>query len=458
MNSPILGCGSSPRGRGTRQRDLPERDAQRIIPARAGNTFWNKAAARFGPDHPRAGGEHLPSVKAPSFPCGSSPRGRGTRLAAVSRLSRRRIIPARAGNTGRQPRPYQLATDHPRAGGEHQCRAVNTLWPIGSSPRGRGTQARMELFNEDRRIIPARAGNTCWRTTAPTGSSDHPRAGGEHRAPGGSVYSPIGSSPRGRGTQSRIGGDFLRRRIIPARAGNTKDREPAHMEATDHPRAGGEHQICAGHFDFPSGSSPRGRGTRTLLTLHLKHRRIIPARAGNTIATESATPRPTDHPRAGGEHGHAAAVRSFPDRIIPARAGNTSPSPGCGSAWADHPRAGGEHLRPIRRDFSQTGSSPRGRGTLPVHDAGPLARRIIPARAGNTRASAKRAARGSDHPRAGGEHTRATTRRPPPTGSSPRGRGTQSDHCTGQVRRRIIPARAGNTASTISVSAASAPP
>ena len=167
-----------------------------------------------------------------------------------------------------------------------------------------------------------------------------------------------GSSPRGRGTRT-VGTveAFPRRyRFIPARAGNTLGRTPfARMPSSAvHPRAGGEHLLCA----FSSRSACR---------------RFIPARAGNTIRSPPRvdTRRPV-HPRAGGEHHHTDG---------PTRTSGTV-----------HPRAGGEHLpwtaRCGRRKHS-CGSSPRGRGTrrsFRLSEPAPKVDRFIPARAGNTSA------------------------------------------------------------------------
>ena len=70
--------------------------------------------------HPRAGGEHPASRVKLWEEYGSSPRGRGTRIAAREEEIKHRFIPARAGNT-----------------------------PVGRLAQG-----------GDGRFIPARAGNT----------------------------------------------------------------------------------------------------------------------------------------------------------------------------------------------------------------------------------------------------------------------------------------------------------
>ena len=82
-------------------------------------------------------------MSALSVSVGSSPRGRGTRTDGTEAPERPRFIPARAGNTSDvTPRSTQ-ATVHPRAGGEHVDIADGDIPIDGSSPRGRGTLAKM---------------------------------------------------------------------------------------------------------------------------------------------------------------------------------------------------------------------------------------------------------------------------------------------------------------------------
>ena len=91
-----------------------------------------------------------------------------------------------------------------------------------------------------------------------------------------------GSSPLARGTrQDPLCGGALRG-LIPARAGNTKatQEESANNEA--HPRSRGEHltRFRVGVND--QGSSPLARGTRNLVRGARLSLGLIPARAGNT--------------------------------------------------------------------------------------------------------------------------------------------------------------------------------
>ena len=137
-----------------------------------------------------------------------------------------------------------------------------------------------------------------------------------------------------------------------------------------------------------------------------------------------------------------------PDRlecgIIPAHAGNTDRMARANAVRRDHPRACGEHLSDSLITPSESGSSPRMRGTLLVclfllflmgsspRMRGTLLPRdyprgcfgIIPAHAGNTLPAATSEEMSRDHPRACGEHFCLFFLFLGVSGSSPRMRGT----------------------------------
>ncbi len=294
--------GSSPRGRGTLWHPTTTNWIWRIIPAWAGNTPNSRAQVRSQSDHPRVGGEHCGIQLQRIGYGGSSPRGRGTRQTRVRRCAPSRIIPAWAGNTSRWPRSACAPTDHPRVGGEHVQAAYGARSFAGSSPRGRGTHVGMNVAAHRRRIIPAWAGNTVGSVPAISPSPDHPRVGGEHAQAFGSSIAQSGSSPRGRGTPTRRRSLSRFRRIIPAWAGNTKFLSVVECATPDHPRVGGEHRTALSALKRRAGSSPRGRGTQSRKMKVCLACRIIPAWAGNTALSLPWSPRSTDHPRVGGEH------------------------------------------------------------------------------------------------------------------------------------------------------------
>ena len=74
-----------------------------------------------------------------------------------------------------------------------------------------------------------------------------------------------------------------------------------------------------------------------------------------------------------------------------------------GRPWA-HPRAGGENAMSDGQISADEGSSPRGRGKRMVRRVSVTVSRLIPARAGKTKAAAMDAREAQAHPRAGGEN------------------------------------------------------
>ena len=416
------------------------------------------------PVHPRAGGERVHPVFAFPPSDGSSPRGRGTHGFELVALDELRFIPARAGNATASFRSATASPVHPRAGGERRPPRRQVLPSTGSSPRGRGTPLQRGILLCEGRFIPARAGNARDACSASGTRSVHPRAGGERVFSVHDHAAAAGSSPRGRGTRrgQRRGRPQLR--FIPARAGNAAARCPRPTPRSVHPRAGGERPELQAGSQWLDGSSPRGRGTRGEQLLDARVARFIPARAGNACRAWCAGFSPSVHPRAGGERpdtghltiegdGSSPRGRGTPRgaereaarrRFIPARAGNAYFMHFCSSVRSVHPRAGGERSVSNAVERDNTGSSPRGRGTLGDRLAPRGSVRFIPARAGNATGSPTAPRATTVHPRAGGERNANRERINPPYGSSPRGRGTLPYTRVYPEHLRFIPARAGN--------------
>ena len=233
--------GSSPRGRGTLRPDLMHPSLRRFIPAWAGNTFSPISSAFRCAVHPRVGGEHLTLAIRNSYANGSSPRGRGTRGRSVPDRYGHPFIPAWAGNTDNERRATSVIAFHPRVGGEHALRTLSAISLAGSSPRGRGTLNRLDDDKKDERFIPAWAGNTYRPLSPSVPPSVHPRVGGEHSDQTLCIPPLGGSSPRGRGTPSPSKYAREDTRFIPAWAGNTAGRRGCRRRRPVHPRVGGEH-------------------------------------------------------------------------------------------------------------------------------------------------------------------------------------------------------------------------
>ena len=152
--------------------------------------------------------------------------------------------------------------DHPRVCGEHMTSAAMGNEAAGSSPRMRGTRSRLPVS---------------WSV-----GGDHPRVCGEHVRDLPFVLVHAGSSPRMRGTP--FSGSLLIAwlGIIPAYAGNTWNRCFGITSVWDHPRVCGEHSKNMLDECEERGSSPRMRGTLRWNVWPRLPPGIIPAYAGNT--------------------------------------------------------------------------------------------------------------------------------------------------------------------------------
>ncbi len=437
--------GSSPRARGTPGSCCRCPACRRFIPAGAGNTAGRRSSPRPSAVHPRGRGEHAGDGVVDVGQHGSSPRARGT--PAEQRLGRfgHRFIPAGAGNTRARARPRRWRPVHPRGRGEHRKRATASAFIVGSSPRARGTLGQHALHQGHGRFIPAGAGNTPGSAGRIHVTAVHPRGRGEHWLPVMLMTWTCGSSPRARGTRARIlrplvgqlvhprgrgeHGELIgeatlhrgssprargtlrlgrryrgARRFIPAGAGNTDTVGNHRRSLTVHPRGRGEHSDTELAQQELGGSSPRARGTP-----------LVEMRS------------------------------QVSGRFIPAGAGNTQPTDGQPSRATVHPRGRGEHSGKSKDSGLNSGSSPRARGTRNRIQAACSGRRFIPAGAGNTGRYGPPHGISTVHPRGRGEHWLKCSCARISTGSSPRARGTHGQGLGSQGRDRFIPAGAGNT-------------
>ena len=198
----------------------------------------------------------------------------------------------------------------------------------------------------------------------------------------------------------------------------------------EHPLVCGDHTSIPPLLSSPKESSPLVRGPPNKTRRPPNLPGIIPARAGTTPSTRVRSRRPRDHPRSCGDHqslalwyasraGSSPLVRGPPaavaaasvgEGIIPARAGTTPGSPRRASRRRDHPRSCGDHKLTNDGAMPGIGSSPLVRGPRAAADVHAGGHGIIPARAGTTRPCASRAGACWDHPRSCGDHTIQTPR------------------------------------------------
>ena len=250
--------------RGTDTQTQAARDAPRITPARAGNSFW-----------------HYEWV----WGAGSPPRVRGTGWRGRTGSTANWITPARAGNSFCASSIPKRRQDHPRACGEQPRAAAAEIVRSGSPPRVRGTD------------IHAHTPMGLW-----------------------------GSPPRVRGTVCGSSPSRINHGITPARAGNRLEGLKKDKAIRDHPRACGEQFNSHMLVCFPIGSPPRVRGTVAYVPDHADGLRITPARAGNRNPVTLVWWQKKDHPRACGEQAVAVPFSREPPWITPARAGNRTPA------------------------------------------------------------------------------------------------------------------------------------
>ena len=335
----------------------------------------------------------------------------------------------------------------------------------GSSPLARGLPAALVTEPRVSGIIPARAGFTRGRRAARPTPWDHPRSRGVYpsfRVCGGLG---LGSSPLARGLRANQPPAPLKGRIIPARAGFTGSRSRGSVHSADHPRSRGVYSPRWRGPWPPRGSSPLARGLRVRLVSENRNQRIIPARAGFTRWGAAAAQGAQDHPRSRGVYaGHRVGGSGLPGssplarglprsrrqgirpcRIIPARAGFTRARRRVGRHGGDHPRSRGVYETVSIFAPSAAGSSPLARGLRRRGGYPGRRRRIIPARAGFTRPTRRQPLRHPDHPRSRGVYTTLTMEQRRHDGSSPLARGLQLEREDGGDAVRIIPARAGFT-------------
>ena len=152
--------GSPPRMRGKEPGVLDDRDRFRITPAYAGKRPSGGHHRAAGGDHPRVCGEKLRKQAVSIRELGSPPRMRGKGSARPCWRSRCRITPAYAGKRISRSSAVSGSGDHPRVCGEKVLIWAGAVGRWGSPPRMRGKDLLRKESHEDFGITPAYAGKS----------------------------------------------------------------------------------------------------------------------------------------------------------------------------------------------------------------------------------------------------------------------------------------------------------
>ncbi len=231
--------------------------------------------------HPRMRGERCTSVTTRRATTGSSPHARGTHDQGQGQGEDGRFIPACAGNACCCPCCCCAWAVHPRMRGERLSCAAERRCVSGSSPHARGTPKGKKIAPSKNRFIPACAGNAHDGGLPVVHTAVHPRMRGERNSPSEQLAGGVGSSPHARGTLDTHLPPLRHRRFIPACAGNAVNSLRSRKNIAVHPRMRGERRGGCPDPVVDDGSSPHARGTLRCSMMRRAGTRFIPACAGN---------------------------------------------------------------------------------------------------------------------------------------------------------------------------------
>ena len=234
-------------------------------------------------------------------------------------------------------------------------------------------------------------------------------------------------------------------RIIPARAGFTVAHFAHLSSVRDHPRSRGVYGTGGATTGEPPGSSPLARGLPEAIYAAKEDLGIIPARAGFTLSERRRWLAGTDHPRSRGVYLQMRVLDGSNKGSSPLARGLLLYPVLVRAMFSDHPRSRGVYIEEEEDYEDLPGSSPLARGLRAFSGKSSIVGRIIPARAGFTCVRVCACVSFSDHPRSRGVYSASTVKLLPVPGSSPLARGLRDDVGGSHCEFRIIPARAGFT-------------
>ena len=211
--------GLSPRGRGNPARPVPPWYGQKVYPRVGGGTFsgFEFVVADFG----------------------LSPRGRGNRFQEGDEYEADRSIPAWAGEPESSQSPRSHSRVYPRVGGGTHMETAGIEHTEGLSPRGRGNLPLERQRLGPLGSIPAWAGEPAAPQAGQALLSVYPRVGGGTAFIRSWIAPLSGLSPRGRGNPSALTPTAAGSRSIPAWAGEPQQDARRDLLRVVYPRVGG---------------------------------------------------------------------------------------------------------------------------------------------------------------------------------------------------------------------------
>ena len=264
-----------------------------------------------------------PPVNGKQVTTGSSPQVRGRLDVAAWVNVVFGLIPAGAGQTRPPSDRRRVLAAHPRGCGADLTLFVFLTQSIGSSPRVRGRRGRRSVEVRGHGLIPAGAGQTRDKHGQAGALGAHPRGCGADGSRSRVRRVSGGSSPRVRGRHCRLLIGRWFRGLIPAGAGQTARWITEPGVVTAHPRGCGADVTSGAATPGVSGSSPRVRGRHPSFSAYFEFSGLIPAGAGQTGLRTCIPRRRRAHPRGCGADSCWRLPRVERDGLIPAGAGQT---------------------------------------------------------------------------------------------------------------------------------------
>ena len=268
--------------------------------------------------YPRVCGGTAVQVKCNKCQEGLSPRVRGNQPRRSGQWCTPRSIPACAGEPRQCRQCPRTAQVYPRVCGGTLGGLESLVSSWGLSPRVRGNLGVIAYIPDDRRSIPACAGEPVQTVISYPTDTVYPRVCGGTAWPCIRFYGGGGLSPRVRGNRPQIADPVNVGGSIPACAGEPTAPSPRPPQKWVYPRVCGGTSSRKFRADNLEGLSPRVRGNQVIDAIISRRRRSIPACAGEPTTAGPFTRRWTVYPRVcGGTAG--ACPRCRPQRGLSPR-------------------------------------------------------------------------------------------------------------------------------------------